>query len=56
MMKNKVLLFCALCAAVVAFWSCKQNAKTGDVSGNVADSGLTPEASKYGLRSSRQVF
>jgi iron complex transport system substrate-binding protein len=46
MMKNKVLLFCALCAAVVAFWSCKQNAKTGDVSGNVADSLSGPKYAK----------
>ena len=46
MMKNRVLLFCVLCAVVVAFLSCKQNAKTGDASGNVADSLNGPKYAK----------
>ena len=44
-MKNKALLLCAFCAAIVAFWSCKPNAKTGEV-GNVVDSLGGPKYAK----------
>ena len=46
MMKNKVMLFCALCAAVLAFCSCKQNAKTSDVGDVASDSLNNPKYAK----------
>ena len=46
MMKNKVMLFCALCAAVLAFCSCKQNVKTSDVGDVASDSLNNPKYAK----------
>ena len=46
MMKNKVMLFCTLCAAVLAFWSCKQNVKTSDVGDVASDSLNNPKYAK----------
>ena len=46
MMNYRVLLFCTFCAAVLAFWSCKQNVKTSDVSDVVSDSLDNPKYAK----------
>ena len=46
MMRNKVMLFCTLCAAVLAFLSCKQNAGTNGVGDVVSDSLDNPRYAK----------
>ncbi len=46
MMNKKVMLFCALCAAILTLWSCKPNAKSGGVNNVAADSLNGPRYAK----------